>query len=86
MYHSDKCPACGSRNWVVLDSRETKGGRRRRKRCNDCEHRWTTYEVPQKTLRELQAQVSELQAKMDKLFAFCAMMRGKENEKNVQGN
>lgn len=42
------CPACGSHKVFVTDSRSTDNGRtvRRRRRCADCEHRWTTAEVP----------------------------------------
>ncbi len=39
------CPRCGSENTYTVDSRDGKNGRRRRKRCADCENRWTTVEI-----------------------------------------
>jgi transcriptional repressor NrdR len=41
-----KCPYCGSKQNRVIDSRESKGGEsiRRRRECEDCEKRFTSYE------------------------------------------
>ncbi len=41
-----KCPFCGHNNDRVVDSREGKGGRviRRRRECNQCKRRFTSYE------------------------------------------
>ena len=41
-----KCPACGSTDTRVVDSRRTKDGNaiRRRRECERCERRFTTYE------------------------------------------
>jgi len=41
-----KCPFCGHNNDRVVDSREGKGGRviRRRRECNQCRRRFTSYE------------------------------------------
>ena len=41
-----KCPACGSTDTRVVDSRLTKDGNaiRRRRECERCERRFTTYE------------------------------------------
>ena len=39
------CPKCGSYNTTVYDTRLEEKSRRRRRRCNDCEHRFTTYEI-----------------------------------------
>ena len=41
-----KCPFCGSDQNNVIDSRDNEGGDavRRRRSCNDCEKRFTTYE------------------------------------------
>jgi len=40
------CPYCFSNNTVVIDSRESEEGEvvRRRRRCEDCSRRFTTYE------------------------------------------
>jgi transcriptional repressor NrdR len=41
-----KCPYCGSKQNRVIDSRESKGGEsiRRRRECEDCNKRFTSYE------------------------------------------
>lgn len=41
-----KCPYCGSKQNRVIDSRESKGGEsiRRRRECEDCQKRFTSYE------------------------------------------
>lgn len=41
-----RCPYCGSNNDRVVDSRASEGGRaiRRRRQCNACRERFTTYE------------------------------------------
>jgi transcriptional repressor NrdR len=41
-----KCPFCGSENDKVIDSRISQGGdvTRRRRECESCERRYTTYE------------------------------------------
>ena len=40
------CPKCGSSSIYVTDSRKDCGRIRRRKKCNMCDFRFTTYEVP----------------------------------------
>jgi transcriptional repressor NrdR len=46
-----KCPACSSPDSRVVDSRTTKEGTaiRRRRECESCAHRFTTYERPEVT-------------------------------------
>ena len=46
-----KCPACSSLDSRVVDSRTTKEGVsiRRRRECESCRHRFTTYERPEVT-------------------------------------
>lgn len=39
------CPDCGSSNLFVVDSRPDSGTVRRRRRCDDCTCRFTTFEV-----------------------------------------
>lgn len=38
------CPKCESRKSFVVDTRMTNKVIRRRRKCADCSHRWTTYE------------------------------------------
>ncbi len=46
-----KCPACSHSDSRVVDSRTTKEGNaiRRRRECESCRHRFTTYERPEVT-------------------------------------
>jgi transcriptional repressor NrdR len=39
-----QCPYCGSTNHRVVDSREAADAIRRRRQCEDCDERFTTYE------------------------------------------
>ena len=46
-----RCPKCQQNNDTVIDSREARDGTsiRRRRVCQECEHRFTTYEEVQST-------------------------------------
>ena len=48
-----QCPFCGTDNDKVIDSRASNGGKavRRRRECNHCKRRFTTYERAQNTPR-----------------------------------
>ncbi len=48
-----QCPFCGHDDDKVVDSRSSEGGRvvRRRRECNSCDRRFTTYERPEETIR-----------------------------------
>lgn len=51
-----QCPNCESHNTSVKDSRNTGefgGNVRRRRHCNECSHRFTTYELTEKQLDSL---------------------------------
>lgn len=39
-----QCPKCGAEDSYVIESRSTKTEIRRRRECNYCYHRFTTYE------------------------------------------
>jgi len=39
-----KCPFCASTNSRVIDTRDAESGIRRRRECEECERRFTTYE------------------------------------------
>lgn len=43
-----KCPYCEHNSTRVVDSRETEGKVRRRRECDECERRFTTYETAEK--------------------------------------
>ena len=38
------CPQCGYKKSFIKDSRPVADGIRRRRECENCSHRWTTYE------------------------------------------
>lgn len=40
-----KCPMCGSGSTATLDSRSDNDSVVRRKKCLECNHRWTTIEI-----------------------------------------
>lgn len=40
-----KCKECASSGCAVIDSRECEMGTRRRRECQSCGYRWTTYEM-----------------------------------------
>lgn len=42
-----KCPHCQHEDLAVLEKRDIEGGVRRRRVCNNCQHRFTTYERPE---------------------------------------
>ncbi|MFQ5522828.1 MAG: transcriptional regulator NrdR [Acidimicrobiia bacterium] len=46
------CPSCGAPDTRVVDSRPAEGGQsiRRRRQCEACQHRFTTYERPEPQL------------------------------------
>ncbi len=45
-----RCPFCGNEDTSVLETRETTSGSTRRRRvCQECEKRFTTYENPEST-------------------------------------
>ena len=42
---AERCPRCGCVDNLVVDSRPTPAGRRRRRRCPHCNVSWSTVEV-----------------------------------------
>ncbi len=58
-HQTSRCPVCGKRGWYVLETRPTsykgvgKDIRRRRRRCSQCGHRDTTYEIPDFMYRQM---------------------------------
>ena len=42
---SERCPQCGFLDNVVVDSRPSPMGRRRRRRCPHCDVSWSTVEI-----------------------------------------
>ncbi|MBQ8010797.1 MAG: transcriptional repressor NrdR [Oscillospiraceae bacterium] len=46
-----KCPFCGNEDSKVIDSRPIEDKKRRRRECQKCHKRFTTYEIMEKPLR-----------------------------------
>lgn len=46
-----KCPFCGEEDSKVIDSRPAEDRKRRRRECQKCGKRFTTYEIVEKPLR-----------------------------------
>lgn len=58
-----KCPECSSKNISTIDSRPVKGnGIRRRKKCENCGHRWTTHEISVTFIEFYEEQMQRLYA------------------------
>jgi len=56
--HPHKCGKCGRQSFVV-DSRNSNKGYRRRRECENCKHRWTTYEFHSDVVRDISEQVRD---------------------------
>jgi transcriptional regulator NrdR family protein len=49
-----KCPTCQNEKNKIINSRKTNLAVKRRYKCLACDKRWTTYEVTEELLRELE--------------------------------
>lgn len=67
----DECPNCGSDQVGVFDSRPEPTGRRRRKKCEPCGHRWTTLEMHMEAAKMALAGTLALR-RADRLLADAA--------------
>lgn len=65
LVHTISCPACAAGRLYTLETRQTGGAIRRRRRCNACGHRTTTYEISQ----ELYQQLQTASATLDRVLA-----------------
>ena len=66
-----RCPKCGGNKSSVVDSRQAEDGNtiRRRRECEECQHRCTTYErVEERTLVVVKKDGTREQFSRDKLF------------------
>ena len=64
----DRCGACGGGFIDVTDSRMTSVGRKRRRKCPSCNHRWTTFELAADTARS----VRQIHANMAQIHGLMA--------------
>jgi transposase-like protein len=56
------CPQCKSKVVVTIDSRPISKGVRRRRKCEKCNHRWSTYELPKSLVDFYEEQLKRLYA------------------------
>jgi hypothetical protein len=57
-----QCPQCKSKTVIILDSRHTSKGVRRRRKCEKCNHRWSTQELPKAMFDYYEEQMKRLYA------------------------
>ena len=85
-----KCPSCHKENSKVVDSRSIKGGEsiRRRRECNACNFRYTTYEYvldnPVKVIKKSGEREEYDRAKLEKSFNIACEKRPIPEEKIQQ--
>ena len=85
-----KCPSCHKEDSKVVDSRSIKGGEsiRRRRECNACNFRYTTYEYvldnPVKVIKKSGEREEYERAKLEKSFNIACEKRPIPEEKIQQ--
>ena len=85
-----KCPSCSIEDSKVVDSRPIKGGEsiRRRRECNACNFRYTTYEYvlenPVKVIKKSGEREEYDRAKLEKSFSIACEKRPIPEEKIQQ--
>ena len=85
-----KCPSCHKEDSKVVDSRSIKGGEsiRRRRECNACNFRYTTYEYvldnPVKVIKKSGEREEYDRAKLEKSFNIACEKRHIPEEKIQQ--
>lgn len=73
------CPKCGAPGFRVSDSRdETEEGRRRRRKCDVCQHRQTTFELDAEVVKAIFAARAALKVANTKVSAALALLEGLE--------
>ena len=82
-----KCPSCSTEDSKVVDSRSIQGGEsiRRRRECNACNFRYTTYEYvlenPVKVIKKSGEREEYDRAKLEKSFSIACEKRPIPEEK-----
>ena len=85
-----KCPNCSKEDSKVVDSRSIRrgGSVRRRRECNECEYRYTTYEYilvnPVKVIKKSGDRVEYDRSKLEKSFNIACNKRPIPEEKIQQ--
>lgn len=87
------CPACGEQSVCTLDTRVSPeygdgGTCRRRRRCETCNHRWTTFEIPYERLKEYELSrkmVSHVKTVISQIEFGDVIDFGKTDKKQLVG-
>ena len=85
-----KCPNCNKEDSKVVDSRSIHGGIsiRRRRECNECKYRYTTYEYilanPVKVIKKSGDREEYDRSKLEKSFSIACKKRPIPEEKILQ--
>ena len=81
------CAKCGSIDSHVLDSRnhEVDNARRRRHQCNNCNHRYTTYEVPAEEYEKIQTIKMDV-SQIDSVVSLLRMIKAQFGEDGSNGH
>ena len=85
-----KCPSCSKEDSKVVDSRSIHGGDsiRRRRECNECKYRYTTYEYildnPVKVIKKSGDREEYDRSKLEKSFNIACKKRPIPEEKIQQ--
>jgi Zn ribbon nucleic-acid-binding protein len=56
------CPQCKNKDVITIDSRPVSKGVRRRRKCEKCNHRWSTQEIPKSVFDFYEEQMKRLYA------------------------
>lgn len=77
---SVQCPKCNGES-KVIDSRDEESARRRRRQCDKCKHRYTTYEIhadEYNRIRRLKVNVAQIEPVIATLRAIVTQF-GEDN-------
>jgi DNA-directed RNA polymerase subunit RPC12/RpoP len=83
-----RCPACGSYDCNVKDSRGSNNAVRRRRKCNSCGERFTTFEtveglIPSQVFGQLRALKRSMELAIVKLDKFLDLECDHDGSDNV---
>ena len=92
MAESIACPKCGGMKSIVVDSRKCADGIRRRRECDNCGERWTTYEFAAETMESMKkiGRKMGIRIGMEEairhLTGICEKMDARKERRRTAGN
>lgn len=75
-----KCPICKG-STKTLESRKHVKGTRRRRQCEKCLHRWTTYEVSENMLTFYESQINKVQELEKTIHELTKKQQGRSGKR-----